>query len=156
MSTSSPGASSSERATVFTAELGPFPPERVVHMGEPRLALDRERQVRDASVLPGAGSIDEPSLLGSLHQFCDRALCQRELLDEPGDRCRAVGAAGDLEEQQVLLRRDARIARRVLARAQEAPERRAELRGLRVRIGCHRHVFSPTAAVSAARSAASL
>src|SRR5882762_9961093 len=109
-------------------QLRPFRPECVVHDGEPVLPLRRQREVDDATIVGGDRPSHEPGLLCALDELRDGALGQRELRDELGNGRRPVLAPCDLQEEEVLARREAGGARNVLALAQELPQRRTELR----------------------------
>ena len=80
----------------------------------------------DASVLAGRRALDEARELSALHQLGDRALGQRQRVDEVRDGRDGAGRARDLLQEQVLARRDPVRARRILAATQKAPELGAE------------------------------
>ena len=79
---------------------------------------------------------DEAVRLRARDELVDRVRPELEALGELADRGRAVGRAGGGEKELVLLRLEARLARRLLGEAQEATDAIAELgQGLEVGIG---------------------
>ena len=86
-------SSSSLEVVEHAAQLRAFGAERGVHRRELLRAERRQRQMNDASVLFRRRAGDEPGELRTLHELRDRALGQRQRVDEIGDGRRAASGA---------------------------------------------------------------